>query len=47
MDKRLNLQIDEELLKEIKKRAINRNITLRKWVLRAIKQAIKYEEQYE
>jgi predicted HicB family RNase H-like nuclease len=47
MDKRLNIQIDEELHKEIKRRALERNITLRKWVLRAIKQAIKYEEQYD
>lgn len=45
--KRLNLEINEELLKEIKIRALERNITLRKWVLRAILQQIKYEQQYE
>lgn len=47
MGKRLVLDIDEELHKEIKRRALERNITLRRWVLRAIKQQIKYEQQYE
>ena len=47
MRKRLVLDIDEELHKEIKRRALERNITLRRWVLRAIKQQIKYEQQYE
>lgn len=47
MGKRLVLEIDEELHKEIKRRALERNITLRRWVLRAIKQQIKYEQQYE
>ena len=45
--KRLNIEIDEELHKEIKLRALERNITLRKYILRAIKQQIKYEQQYE
>jgi hypothetical protein len=45
--KRMNVDIPEELLKQIKIRAIERNITLRVWVLRAMKQALKHEEQYD
>ena len=45
--KRLNIDIPEELLKQIKIRSIERNTTLRVWVLRAIKQALKHEEQYD
>jgi predicted DNA binding CopG/RHH family protein len=45
--KRLNVEIPEELLKAVKIRAIQRNITLRIWVLRAIKQALSNEEQYD
>jgi len=45
--KRLSIDIPEEIFKEAKIRAINRNIALRVWVLRAIKQALKHEEQYD
>jgi predicted HicB family RNase H-like nuclease len=47
MIKRLNCEIPEEILKAAKIRALERNITLRVWILRAIKQALKQEEQYD
>ena len=47
MNKRLSIDIPEELHKQIKIKAIKRNITLRVYILRAIKQAIKHEEQYD
>jgi len=47
MLKRLNIEIEEELLKNVKIRAIEKNITLRRWILRAIIQQIKQEEQYQ
>lgn len=47
MKKRLFVEVDEELHKIVKIRAIERNITLSKWILRAIKQALKQEQQYD
>jgi Iap family predicted aminopeptidase len=45
--KRLNIEICAEDLKTIKLRALERNITLRKWILRAIKNQITAEKQFE
>lgn len=47
MKKRFVIEVDEEFHKKIKERAKIRNITLRLWVLRAIKQALKQEEKYD
>ena len=43
----MNVDLPEEIIKAVKIRAIERNITLRTWILRAIKQALKHEEQYD
>lgn len=45
--KRLNIDIDPELRAEIKMRAASKQIPLRKWVIRALVEQIKREEQYE
>lgn len=45
--KRLLINISEEQHAAIKNRAANRNITLRKWVTRAILEAIKKEQAFE
>lgn len=44
MKKRLVIDVDEDFHKKIKIRATERNITIRKWVVRAITQALKREE---
>jgi len=44
---RLNIEIDKEVLKKIKIRSAEKNITLRKWVLRAITKELIEEESYE
>lgn len=44
---RLIVNIGDELLKELKMRALERNITLKTWVLRAIHEQIKRERLYE
>jgi hypothetical protein len=45
--KRLTLNIPEDYHKELKIRSVMRNITLTEWVLRAIREAIAKEQQYE
>ena len=45
--KRFVIEVNDEFHQEIKKRAQEKNITLRKWILRAIIQQIKTEEKYE
>lgn len=44
---RLIINIGDDLLKELKMKALERNITLRTWVLRAIHEHLKKERQYE
>lgn len=44
---RLVVNIPKPLLIEMKRRALDRNIALRTWVLRAIFEAIKEEKKYE
>ena len=45
--KRLLLDITEDQHREIKMRAVKRNITIKKWVMRAIAEAIAKEKKYE
>lgn len=45
--KRLVIDIDEEVHQQIKLRSAIRNITIRKWVSRALSEALKKEEQYD
>lgn len=45
--KQLMIHIPVDLHAEIKSRAALRNITIKKWVLRAIMEQIKKEKQYE
>lgn len=45
--KRLAIEVDAEFHTEIKKRAAERQISLRMWVVRAIMEAIRREKQYE
>lgn len=45
--KRLVIDINEEMHTKIKIHAAKRNISIRKWAIRAILKAIKDEEQYE
>lgn len=44
--KRLLLEVTPELHGEVKIRAARRNISIKKWIERAIMDAIKNEEQY-
>jgi predicted HicB family RNase H-like nuclease len=41
------LEIDPQEHHEIKKRAVERNITMKQYILQAIEQRIKYERKYE
>lgn len=45
--KRVNIEVDEKFHAEVKSRAALRNITISKWVMRAILEQIKREKQYE
>jgi len=45
--KRLSLDISKELHKKIKIRAAIRNISMLRWISRAIMKAIKEEEKYD
>ena len=47
MDKRLTVEIPEQVHKEIKIKAIESNISLRKWVLQTIIERIAREEDYK
>lgn len=46
-EKRLVIEIQPDLHNDIKKRALFRNITIRKWVLIAILEQIKKEKSTE
>ena len=43
----LCIRVSEEIRLEIKKRAIEKNLTVQKWVLRAITKQIEKEKTYE
>lgn len=45
--KRLVLDIDEQLHTAVKLHAVKRNITMRKYAMRAILRAIKEDERFE
>jgi predicted HicB family RNase H-like nuclease len=45
--KRLVIEVDDRMHETIKDRANHRHVTIRKWVLRALLEAIKKEQQYE
>lgn len=45
--KRLGLDLELELHSEIKRRSINRNITMKDWVMIAIMERIEKEAKYE
>mgnify|MGYP001591354676 CR=1 FL=1 len=45
--KRLLIDISEEEHFLIKEKALFRNITMRKWIMRAIKEQLKKEQAYE
>lgn len=44
--KRFVIDVDDEFHKKVKDRAKERNITLRKYILRAILQALKQEDKF-
>lgn len=46
-NKQLIIEINENLHKQLKARALNNNMTLKMWVLSAILEKIKNEKQYE
>ena len=45
--KRLLLNVSDELHKEVKSRAVYKNISMKKWILQAILEKIKKENQYQ
>ena len=45
--KRIVIEVSDEFHKEIKKRAIDRNISIKKYFMRAILELIKREKDYE
>jgi hypothetical protein len=45
--KRLVIEVTEEFHERVKKISLKRNITIRKWVVRAILQALQQEEKHE
>lgn len=45
--KRLVIDLPQEQHQEIHLRAVQRNISIKSWVLRAIREKIKSESQYE
>ena len=45
--KRLTLDIPAELHKKLKSRCALRNISMVRWILRAIAKALKEEEKYD
>lgn len=45
-DKRqITLKIDEEIWKELKMRALNKGITLKKWIMQAVADAMVREDK--
>jgi predicted DNA-binding ribbon-helix-helix protein len=47
VEKRISVVVEEEFLLELKKRALNRNITLKKYVIRALIEKLTKERQYD
>lgn len=45
--KQMLILVDAELLKDIKSRALFKNVTLKKWVLQAILEKIAQEDKYK
>ena len=45
--KRLVIAIEKELHKEIKRRALNRNASIKQWMLMAIAEQLERERMYE
>ena len=45
--KRLLLDVDEKLHTEIKTRASFRNMSIKKWIMQAIAERIKWEDKYK
>jgi len=45
--KRLHIELPEVLHYEIKKRSLDRNISMKNWVMIAIDERIKEEQKYE
>ena len=45
--KQLIIEVDESFHKQIKVRALDKNMTVKTWVLSAILEKIKNEKQYE
>lgn len=45
--KRLNVELRIDLHCKVKEEAAKRNITMRKWIVRAINAALKLEQQYK
>lgn len=45
--KKFIIELEEDIHKDIKRRCVERNITMRKWVLIAIIERIKREEGFE
>lgn len=45
--KRLLLDVEDEFYNKVKKQVKARNITLKKWILRAILNQLRIEEQFE
>lgn len=45
--KRITVKVSEEFHKEIKMRSLNRNITISRYILKALWEQIKREEIYE
>ena len=47
MKKRINFEIQEEILKELKMSALKRNITLKELMLREIARLLSREKKYD
>ena len=45
--KRIVIEVSNEFHKEIKRRALDRNISIKKYFMRAILELIKKEKEYE
>ena len=43
----LLIEVPKQLHKEVKSRAVERGITMRKWILQAIAEKIRVEKLYE
>jgi hypothetical protein len=45
--KRILIDVTEDMHTKVKKHAVERNITMRIWVTRALQEALRREEQFE